>query len=67
MCADRALPGFVSNLVYILHVLQWCLNRKDELYNDLVNEFESKNLQFDKTTAVDEGSYILQVCATCII
>ena len=37
------------------------LNRKDELYNDLVDDFVQRDLTFHKSTVEDEGSYILQV------
>ncbi len=37
------------------------LSRKDELYNDLLAEFESKDCKFSKSTKESEGSYIIQV------
>lgn len=37
------------------------LSRKDELFNDLVEEFKSRKLDFQKTIADSEGTYFIQV------
>ncbi|XP_052061029.1 uncharacterized protein LOC127701242 [Mytilus californianus] len=37
------------------------LSRKDELYNNLVDDFESKGLNFPKAVADIDGAYIIQV------
>lgn len=37
------------------------LNRKDELYNKLIDKFKSDHLDFPKFTCSTEGSYFVQV------
>ena len=37
------------------------LNRKQEMYNTLVDDMVSLDLSFHKSVVEDEGSYILQV------
>ena len=37
------------------------LNRKDELYNELVEKFTAEKLDFPPSTIKSEGSYFIQV------
>ena len=37
------------------------LNRKDELYNKLVEKFTAEKLDFPKSTVKSEGLYFIQV------
>lgn len=39
------------------------LNRKDEMFNMLVYEFQKKNLSFPKSVADSDGSYFIMVIA----
>lgn len=38
------------------------LNRKDELFNDLVDKFVASGLDFPRSTADTDGKYMIQVC-----
>ncbi|XP_052793028.1 uncharacterized protein LOC128226946 [Mya arenaria] len=42
------------------HGLKTGLSRKDELYNNLIDDFKTKGLDFPKGTEAVEGSYIVQ-------
>lgn len=37
------------------------LSCKDELYNDIVDDFKEKKLDFPRSSAKTEGSYFVQV------
>lgn len=37
------------------------ISRKDELYNDIVDEFKTRKLDFPKAIADTEGTYFIQV------
>ncbi|XP_052813253.1 uncharacterized protein LOC128240593 [Mya arenaria] len=43
------------------HGLKTGLSRKDELYNNLIDDFKTKGLDFPKGTEAVEGPYIVQV------
>lgn len=37
------------------------ISRKDELFNDLVDEFKARKLDFPKAIAGTDGTYFIQV------
>ncbi|WAQ96968.1 hypothetical protein MAR_029658 [Mya arenaria] len=47
-------------------VKKTCHNRKDELYNDVVEMCVSRDLKLHKSAVKDEGSYIIQVLTNAL-
>ena len=43
------------------------LNKKDELFNDLVKLLKTSRVDFSSTTAASDGSYCLEVLTTNVL
>lgn len=48
-------------LVLVFICLSSSLHRKDELFNDVVQDMWDRNLKMDKSAVGDEGTYVTQV------